>query len=389
MTRNVICIALAFTAITCMCAVAAESAPTATGRPWGQMADGTTVNRFDLKVGKMEVGVIEYGATLVSIRVPDKRGKIDDVLLGFDNLEDYFNRNFGGVTGRFANRIGGAKFTLDGVEYKVTANSGPHHIHGGRKGFDKQFWKGEPFTTDTEAGVRLTYLSKDGEEGYPGNLNVTVTYTVRAPAALEIHYEATTDKPTVINLTNHAYFNLAGAGSGSVRDHIAVINADHYTVADDALIPTGEIRSVEGTPLDFRPDHPRRTIGQRIDQLTQTRGYDHNYVLNSPGGAAGFLHPPTGRSMLVYTTEPGMQFYTANHLRDLKGRDGKVYNQHGAFCVETQHYPDSPNKPNYPSVVLRPGEKFDSKTVFAFPEEMILPHDDPPPQEKSDGALIG
>jgi aldose 1-epimerase len=331
------------------------------------MPDGATVNRFDLKAGTMEVGVIEYGATLVSIRVPDKDGKMDDVLLGFDNLEGYFNRNFGGVTGRFANRIGGAKFTLDGVEYKVTPNAGANHIHGGRKGFDKQLWKGEPFTTDTEACVRLTYLSKDGEEGYPGNLIMTVTYRVFSKQTLFILYEAITDKPTVINLTNHAYFNLAGAGNGDVLDHMALIAADQYTVADETLIPTGEIRGVKDTPLDFTE---WRSIGARIDKLSQTGGYDHNYVLRDGALkmwlAGAFIDKATGRQMEVITTEPGMQFYTANHLQGLKGRDGKVYNQHGAFCVETQHYPDSPNKPEFPSVVLRPGEKFDSVTRFTF-----------------------
>jgi len=367
--KELIWVGLVFVVIGGGWVFAAETAaPTVTTLAWGQMPDGATVNRFDLKAGTMEVGVIEYGATLVSIRVPDKDGKVDDVLLGFDNLEGYFNRNFGGVTGRFANRIGGAKFTLDGVEYKVTPNSGANHIHGGRKGFDKVLWKGEPFNTDKEAGVRLNYLSKDGEEGYPGNLNVTVTYTILQKNTLEIHYEATTDKPTVINLTNHAYFNLAGAGNGDVRDHWAMIFADRYTVADDALIPTGEFRSVEGTPLDFTV--PATSIGARIDELAQTRGYDHNYLLYGATGelrsVAFFSDGSTGRRMDVLTTQPGMQFYTANHLRDLKGRDGKVYNQHYAFCVETQHYPDSPNKPEFPSVVLRPGEKFDSRTQFAF-----------------------
>ncbi|MBE0536961.1 MAG: galactose mutarotase [Phycisphaerae bacterium] len=358
----------AFAVVVCAHALAAEpAAPTATTRPWGTMPDGAGVNRFDLKVGTMEVGVIEYGATLVSIRVPDKDDKIDDVLLGFDDLEGYLNRNFGGVTGRFANRIGGAKFTLDGVEYNVTPNAGKNHIHGGRKGFDKVLWKGHTFTTETEAGVRLTYLSKDGEEGYPGNLNVTVTYTVDRQNSLTIHYEATTDKPTVINLTNHAYFNLAGAGSGSVRNHLARIFAENFTPADEALIPTGEVRSVEGTPLDFlRP----ALIGDRIDDLTATRGYDHNFVFGATYGrlrrAAFFYDAATGRQMQLATTEPGMQLYTANHLRDLKGRDGKVYHQHGAFCVETQHYPDSPNKPQFPSVILRPGVKFDSITMFEF-----------------------
>ncbi len=369
MTRSTICIAVALAMIACTTVRAAEQSGgnVMRTRAWGQMPDGATVDRFDLKIGTIEVGVIEYGATLVSIRVPDKNGNMDDVLLGFDTLEGYLNRNFGGVTGRFANRIGGAKFTLDGVEYNVTPNAGKNHIHGGRKGFDKVLWKGQAWSTGDEAAVRLTYLSKDGEEGYPGNLNVTVTYTVRAPGKLEIHYEATTDKPTVINLTNHAYFNLAGAGSGSVRNHLARIFADNYTPADEALIPTGEICSVDGTPLDFKRP---ALIGDRIDDLTATRGYDHNFVFGNTDGtlrrAAFFYSAATGRQMQLATTEPGMQLYTANHLRDLKGRDAKVYNQHGAFCVETQHYPDSPNKPQFPSVVLRPGEKFDSKTMFEF-----------------------
>jgi aldose 1-epimerase len=336
---------------------------------FGTTPAGDDVTLYTLtNSNKMKIGLIDYGATLVSIVVPDKDGKLDDVLLGFDNLEGYLNRNFGSVTGRFANRIGGAKFKIDNVEYKVTQNAGKNHIHGGRKAFNKVMWKGEKIAVRTPnvMAVRFTYLSKDGEEGFPGNLNVTVTYYL-TDTELIIRYKAETDKPTVINLTNHAYFNLAGAGNGDVRNHVVKILADKYTVADDALIPTGEIRSVKGTPLDFTEE---KTIGSRIDALAKTRGYDHNYVLERTSRGlmpfATIYDPSSGRAMDVLTTEPGMQFYTANHLRDTKGRDGKIYNRHYGFCCETQHYPDSPNKPNFPTTILRPGEAFHSSTVFRF-----------------------
>ena len=336
--------------------------------PFGKTPAGDEVTLYTLaNSNKMKISLIDYGATLVSIVVPDKDGKCDDVLLGFDNLEGYLNRNFGSVTGRFANRIGGAKFKIDNVEYKVTANAGANHIHGGRKGFSKVMWKPNIVKTDGTPGFRFEYRSTDGEEGFPGNLDCAVTYTLTDKNEIIIHYEATTDKPTVINLTNHAYFNLAGAGNGDVRNHVAKILADRYTVADDKLIPTGEIRSVKGTPLDFTEG---KRIGAQIDQLEQTRGYDHNYVFTgmgtSPRHVVNIYDPSTGRVMDVSTTEPGMQLYTANHLRGLKGRDGKVYNRHYGFCCETQHYPDSPNKPDFPSTVLRPGEKFDSTTIFRF-----------------------
>ena len=337
-------------------------------KPFGKTPAGDAVTLYTVtNSSKASVGVIDYGATLVSVVVPDTEGKLNDVTLGFDNLEGYLNRNFGGVTGRFANRIGGAKFTLDGVEYKVTPNAGGNHIHGGRKGFSKVMWKGGIFRTDKEAGVRLTYLSKDGEEGYPGNLKVTVTYTVNDDNEVKINYQATTDKPTVLNLTNHAYFNLAGAGNGDVRNHLMQIFAERYTVADKALIPTGEIAAVKNTPLDFTKP---MAIGLRIDELTQTRGYDHNYVFDNWDGSLALrvraCDPKSGRVMEVLTTESGMQLYTANHLRGLNGRGGKEYNRHYAFCVETQHAPDSPNKPGFPSVVLRPDEEFDSTTIFRF-----------------------
>ena len=363
-TRPLTLVLAIFAAAVCSTAVAELDVHT---KSFGKTDDGAAALYTLTNSNKVSVGVIDYGATLVSIRVPDKNGEVDDILLGFDDLAGYLNRNFGGVTGRFANRIGGAKFTIDGVEYKVTPNAGGNHIHGGRKGFDKVLWKGKPFSNDKEAGVRLTYLSKDGEEGYPGNLKVTVTYTLNDNNEVKINYHATTDKPTVLNLTNHAYFNLAGAGSGDVRSHMMQIFAQRYTVADKALIPTGRIAAVKNTPLDFTKLTP---IGSRIDELAQTRGYDHNYVFDNWDGSLALrvraFDPRSGRVMEVLTTEPGMQLYTANHVNGLNGRGGKEYNRHHAFCVETQHAPDSPNKPGFPSVVLRPDDKFDSTTIFRF-----------------------
>ena len=339
--------------------------------PFGQMPDGQKVTLYRLtNPNGLCAGVIDYGAILVTLHVPDRNGKIVDVVLGFDNLDSYLKRNplFGATVGRYANRIAQAKFTLDGTEYKLTANAGKNHIHGGRsKRFDKVMWNGRTFRNSEEAGVRLTYLSRDGDEGFPGNLDCAVTYTLTKNNELKISYEATTDKPTIVNLTNHSYFNLAGAGNGDVLDHEIMIDADYYTPGDEALIPTGEIHCVEGTPLDFTEPE---TIGARISRLEQTRGYDHNYVLKHSSGslvlAARVYEPASGRIMEVRTTEPGMQFYTANGMRGLNGKEGKIYNRHYGFCLETQHFPDSPNKPHFPSVVLRPGQKFSSMTVFAF-----------------------
>jgi aldose 1-epimerase len=282
----------------------------------------------------------------------------------------YIKRNplFGAVVGRYANRIAGARFMLDGTEYRITANAGKNHIHGGGgKRFDKVLWKGSPYRNGNEVGVRLTHFSPDGEEGFPGNLHCTVTYTLTDSDELRIDYTATTDKPTVINLTNHSYFNLAGAGSGDILDHELTIAAPWYTPAGEGLIPTGEIRSVEATPLDFT--EPRR-IGDRIDELTETRGYDHNYVLDGSYGssvlAARVREPISGRIMEVYTTEPGVQLYTANGMNNVRGKAGKIYGSHHSFCLETQHFPDSPNKAHFPSTVLRPGERFESATIFRF-----------------------
>ncbi|MFC1604637.1 aldose epimerase family protein [Planctomycetota bacterium] len=338
---------------------------------FGKTADGREVTLYELiNANGLRATVMDYGAILVDLEVPDRNGKLADINLGFDDLDSYIKRNplFGAVVGRYANRIENAGFTIDGVEYKITQNSGKNHIHGGnKKRFDKVVWKGKKIQTDKGAGVRFFYQSRDGDEGFPGNLNCTATYTLTNKNELKINYKATTDKSTVVNLTNHAYFNLAGAGNGDVLDHQMMINADFYTPGDKALIPTGEILSIKDTPLDFTEP---KTIGSRIKQLTATRGYDHNYVLKNSDGsltlAARVYEPGSGRIMEVYTTEPGMQFYTANGMRDLRGKAGKVYQNHYGFCLETQHFPDSPNKPHFPSPILRPGEKYDTTTVFKF-----------------------
>ena len=340
-------------------------------KSFGRTPDGKDVRLYELaNANGLRAGVMDYGAILVSLEVPDREGNLADIALGFDDLDSYVKRNplFGATVGRYANRIANAAFTIDGTEYKLTANSGRNHIHGGRdKTFDKVMWEGRQFRNDEQVGVRLSYLSKDGDEGFPGNLDCAVTYTLTNDNELKISYEATTDKPTVVNLTNHSYFNLAGAGNGDVLDHEMMINADFFTPADKALIPTGEIHSVEDTPLDFTEP---KTIGSRIEQLTQTRGYDHNYVLKSSDGssvlAARVCEPNSGRVMEVYTTEPGMQFYTANGMRGVKGKGGKLYNRHYGFCLETEHFPDSPNKPHFPSPILRPGHKYSTVTIFKF-----------------------
>ena len=351
-------------------AEAADLATTVTVAPFGTTPEGEAVEAFEMRNAQgLTARVITYGATLISLSVPDRDGRFDDIALGFDTLEECLNKNFGGTTGRFANRIGGARFPLDDQMVTVTANAGRHHIHGGRRGFSAVVWQGEAVADADGTGpaVRFTYVSADGEEGYPGTLTCVVTYRLTSDNALSIAYEATTDKPTVINLTNHGYYNLAGAGAGNVHDHVLWIDADHYTPADADLIPTGELATVRDTALDFTT--PRR-LGERIDTLTATNGYDHNYAFKEWDGRlalrARVYEPGSGRVMEVSTTEPGVQLYTANHLRGLAGRDGKTYERHGGFCLETQHFPDSPNKPAFPSTVLRPGEVFRSETVHRF-----------------------
>lgn len=350
-------VTLAFLAVAVANAANRESMKRIEGREFGRMPEGTVVRQFTLRnASGMVTKVISYGATITELQTPDRHGIMTNVVLGASTLEEYLKGvNAAAVIGRVANRIAGAKFTLDGVEYKLAANNGPNHIHGGRVGFAKVAWQAEALPAgERAASVRFTYLSKDGEEGYPGNLTVKVTYTLSDDNELRVDYEAATDKATPVNLTNHAYFNLAG--QGDVLDHELWLAADRYTPADDQLIPTGAIASVKGTPLDFTT--PTR-VGARIEQLKpKPNGYDHNFVIEGGGKslvpAARVTEPKSGRVMEVRTTEPGVQLYTGNHLK------------HGALCLETQHFPDSANKPMFPATILRPGETFKSTTVFAF-----------------------
>jgi aldose 1-epimerase len=338
---------------------------------FGHLPDGTPVVLYVMTNSKgMVAKVIEYGAILTELWVPDRQGQLANVVLGFDNLEQYLKGHpfFGATTGRVANRIANGKFTLDGKEYTLARNNGPNHLHGGLKGFDKKLWKSRPLGASSDRiAVEFTYTSPDGEEGYPGTLTVTVVYTLTADKELRIEYTGMTDKPTIVNLTNHSYFNLAGADS--ILDHVLMLNADHYTPADAGLIPTGEIAPVQGTPVDFTQPWP---IGARIREVMAfAKGYDHNFVLNGGGGklalCARVEDPTSGRVMEVWTTEPGVQLYTGNHLDGkITGVGGVAYEQHSGFCLETQHFPDSINKPNFPSVVLRPGQTFKSTTQFKF-----------------------
>jgi aldose 1-epimerase len=323
----------------------------------------------------MEVKIITYGGIITSVKVSDRSGEKRNITLGFDNLKDYETRNpfFGAITGRYANRIALGRFTLDGKVYTLPINDGAHSLHGGLKGFDKVVWAARPVKLGE--GVELTYLSKDDEEGYPGNLDVKVVYTLSDDNELRINYSAVTDKPTVVNLTNHAYWNLAGEGTGSIHGHLLTINADRYTPGDAGLIPTGELADVAGTPFDFRLPKIIEP-GQRSNhpQIVAGRGYDHNWVINRPSAddrslvfAARVYEPSTGRTMEVSTTEPGIQFYAGNFLNGTSyGSSGRAYRQSDGLCLETQHYPDSPNHPDFPTTVLRPGETYETTTVFRF-----------------------
>jgi aldose 1-epimerase len=337
---------------------------------FGRTPEGEEVSLYTLTSTKgLRARITNYGAILVSLEVPDRHGKLDDITLGFESLDKYIEQKvyFGATVGRYANRIGNARFVLDGVEYKLAANNGPNHLHGGLKGFDKVVWKAVEVTGgEDRAWVKLTYLSKDGEEGYPGNLRCTVTYTLTNDDELRLDYEAQTDKKTVINLTNHTYWNLAGQGTGEILRHELLLEATRFTIVDKTLIPVGITASVVDTPLDFLAP---RNIGARIRQLNN--GYDHNFVLNGKLGAmkpcARVYESTSGRIMEIATTEPGVQLYTGNFLDDsIIGKGGKVYGKHTGFCLETQHYPDSPNKPSFPSTVLEPGQKFASTTVHKF-----------------------
>jgi aldose 1-epimerase len=323
----------------------------------------------------VEVRAIAYGGIIVSLKTPDRAARPDDIVLGFDTLGGYLETSpyFGAIVGRFGNRIARGQFTLDGTNYRLAANNGPNHLHGGKRGFDKVVWAGEPFQTHSGAGVVFSYTSPDGEEGYPGTLRARVTYTLTEENALIVDYVATTDKATPVNLTQHTYWNLAGDRQRDVLGHELMINADSFTPVDSNLIPTGVIAPVAGTPFDFRAPV---AIGARIDrddeQLRYGKGYDHNFVLNRHG-APGLVHaarvtePTTGRSLDIYTTEPAIQFYSGNFLDgSITGKGGQVYHRRFGLALETQHYPDSPNHANFPSTILRPGEQYRSRTVFAF-----------------------
>ena len=357
-------------------AVTANAEPPMSGSnqkvPWGQLKSGEAVELYTLRnAGGMTARITTFGGILVSLTAPDREGNLSDVVLGFDSLARYEEKNpfFGCITGRYANRIGNASFKLDGAEIQLTANSGKHQLHGGKAGFDKKIWKGEEVKKTHAVGVKLTYLSVAGEEGFPGNLRCAVTYWLTDGNTLEVEYEATTDAPTVVNLTNHSYFNLAGEGSGDILSHEMMIPSTEITATDDDLIPTGKLLSVIGTPLDFNQS---TTIGKRIDEnfepLVQGIGYDHNYVLKGSGLklAARVSEPKSGRVMEVRTTEVGMQLYTGNHLKDVSGKEGHVYHKRHGFCLETQKFPDSPNQPTFPSCVLRPGDTYRHVTHFQF-----------------------
>ena len=348
-------------------------------KPFGKTNDGTAVEQYVLRNSHgVQATVITYGGVLQSLKVPDKHGKFDDVVLGFDNVQGYQGGTafFGATIGRFGNRLAGGTFELDGKRYQVPLNDGPNSLHGGAQGFDKHVWKAKPVKSKDSVGVTLTYLSKDGEMGFPGNLTTEVTYSLNDKNELHIDYKASTDKPTVLNLTNHSYFNLAGAGNGDVLKQLATLHASHYTPVNNTLIPTGELAPVAGTPMDFlKPT----AIGEHIkDDHAQLKfaepkqgGFDFNWVLDTQGDvsklAADVRDPASGRRLQLYTTEPGVQFYTSNFLDgSVKGKAGKAYNHWGAFTLETQHFPDAPNQPNFATARLDPGQTYTQKTVLKF-----------------------
>lgn len=382
---------LACALITVLCGVTGvtgQSKRAVTHAPFGKTADGQAIEIYTLtNAHGVEVRAMTYGCVITSLRVPDRNGTMADVVLGYDTLDGYLKDSpyFGAVVGRYGNRIAKGQFTLDGTTYKLAINNGPNHLHGGNKGFDKVVWHAAPKTAANGVGVVFTRTSPDGEEGYPGNLQVTVSYTLTDNDALIIEYRAVTDKATPLNLTQHSYFNLA-ADDGDILGQVLTIDADRYTPVDETLIPTGELASVAGTPFDFRK---ATAIGARINtnnpQLKNGNGYDHNWVLSAPGPGQGraataagdgknlvrhavrVVEPKTGRTLDVSTTEPGVQFYSGNFLDgNIKGKGGRVYKNRSGFCLETQHYPDSPNHPSFPTTILKPGQEYASETVFAF-----------------------
>jgi aldose 1-epimerase len=357
------------------CAVGAGAS--VSRKPFGKTADGKDVYLYTLKnKSGMKVAITNYGGTIVSLKVPDRSGRMDDVVLGFDDLNGYLGKQafLGATIGRYANRIANGRFTLDGKQYQLPINNPPNSLHGGPEGFDKRVWAPQEYSDAKGDHLALRYSSKDGEEGYPGNLDTEVVFTLGARNELRIDYSATADKPTVVNLTNHSYFNLAGQGNGDILKHRLTLFASRFTPVDQTLIPTG-IRSVAGTPFDFRqPTAIGARIGEADEQLKFARGYDHNFVLDNGGReprlAARVVEPDSGRVLEVLTTQPGVQFYTGNFLDgSIHGKGGKAYQYRYGFCLETQHFPDSPNHPDFPSTVLKPGEQFRSTTVYRFSTE--------------------
>ena len=353
----------------------AQAQATVTKRTFGKTPAGETVDLYTLRNKHgVETQITNYGGIVVSLKVPDRNGKFDDVVLGFNEFEKYLKNDpyLGAIIGRYGNRIAKGRFKLNGVEYKLAVNNGENHLHGGIKGFDKVVWTGKGTQTKSGPAVVLTYLSKDGEEGYPGNLRVWVVYTLRDDNVLQIEYSATTDKETVINLTHHSYFNLSGEGNGDILNHILKIDASRFVPTDAGSIPTGELRNVAGTPFDFIPP---TAIGARInqddEQLKLGNGYDHTFIINGQPGklriAATVREPSSGRVMEVWTTEPGMQLYTGNFLDgSLTGKSGKPYPRRSGFCLETQHYPDSPNQHSFPTTTLKKGVRYNSLTIYKF-----------------------
>ncbi len=343
-------------------------------RYFGRTAAGEAADLYTLaNACGVEASITTYGGALVSLKAPDRAGRFADVVLGFHDIDGYLNAEFypGALVGRYANRIAKGRFALNGVEYKLACNNGENSLHGGIKGFDKAVWSACEIA-DGDPALELTHFSPDGDEGYPGALSVRVAYTLNQNSELRIDYSATTDKDTVLNLTNHAYFNLAGEGSGDILGHVAQLNADRFTPVDSGLIPTGESRPVEGTPFDFRRPTPiGARVNERDEQLELGHGYDHNFVVNGRAGtlrkAARVVDPKSGRVLDALTTEPGIQLYIGNFLDGLSvGKSARPYGRRSGFCLETQHFPDSPNRPEFPSTVLRAGEKFESTTVFRF-----------------------
>ncbi len=339
---------------------------------FGELADGIALYTLTNRNG-LEVQISNYGGAVVSVKTPDRAGRMADIVLGYDQPQSYADDTvfFGVLVGRYANRIAKGKFSLKGVEYQLAQNNPPNHLHGGVRGFNKVIWHPREVSRADGAALELSYVSKDGEEGYPGNLSVKVTYILTNANELRIEYSATTDKETIVNLTNHSYFNLAGAGSGSILQHVLRINASRFTPIDKTSIPTGELKMVKGTPFDFtRPT----VIGSRIDQADEQlrfgKGYDHNFVLNKKGKelsfAAEVYEPKSGRVLEMWTTEPGVQLYTGNFLDNVHGKADKFYNKRDAFCLEAQHFPDSPNKPSFPSPVLEPNQRYMQTTVYKF-----------------------